>query len=719
MNGMPAGPGSALAPHERLRRRTLGIKIVVLLLFVILALRLVQIQVVRATEFQEIARKQYEAPIILPAARGAITDRNGKVLVSNSTFVTFGADPKVAGNERDDIAMAMSRVFRRPREVYLDAMRDTHKRYVVLERDIEPARAARVPAAELRGLIALNEPRRIYHYDHTAGQLIGVTGMDHAGLSGLEMQYDRMLRGTDGSVTMQRDALNRTRASAEYPRIDPKDGLDLELTIDAEYQQVAEDELARGVKRMQAESGLVVMVDPATGEILAVAHVPSVDPNNTATLDQATLRNRTVTDTFEPGSIFKIVTVTAALEKGVVRLDETFNGEHGKYSIPIGAGRTKPITDSHPLGIVTFRSAVEQSSNIVMAKLSTRIGAQTLFETARKYGFGTLTGIELPGEVQGDLKRPVDWSGSTLPIMSYGYEVAVTPLQMVMAYAAVANKGILMKPFVVRRLPGEDGEENITVRPTQVRRVMAEETARTLTSLFEGVVQRGTGTLAKVEGLRIAGKTGTSKKVVGGHYKPGDYTASFVGFFPADDPHIVCLVMLENPRGSSYYGGPVSAPIFKGIAEKIFAMAGKFKTVQQTVMARATGIIVPDVRNMKAEDAEATLEAGGLEAENSDDGPIVIAQSPAPGTTVERGSTVTLSTLVNAKPASGGFALVPDVRGLTIRRAMNSLAVQQLDAVVVGTGTVVGQTPAPGERLRHGATVTLRCEARQGAPQPS
>lgn len=238
-----------------------------------------------------------------------------------------------------------------------------------------------------------------------------------------------------------------------------------------------------------------------------------------------------------------------------------------------------------------------------------------------------------------------------------------------------------------------------------------------LSGMFEGVVERGTATLAKVEGLRIAGKTGTARRTVGGRYKAGDYTASFVGFYPADEPRVVCLVMLENPRAGVYYGGLASAPIFKGIAEKLFTMAGKFRTVQDAVIAGGRQTVVPDVRNMKAEDATAMLEAGGLEADVTGDRPVVIGQSPAPGTTVKRGATVHLTTTEAARRAAAGIALVPDVRGLTIRRAMNSLATQKLDAVVVGTGTVVGQTPAPGERLRHGGTVTLRCEPRQVAAQ--
>ena len=499
---------------------------------------------------------------------------------------------------------------------------------------------------------------------------------------------------------------------SDYPRIEPIDGQNLVLTIDAEYQQVVEEELARGIARTKAESGLVVMVDPGTGEILSLAHAPSVDPNNTTTLDQATLRNRSITDTFEPGSVFKVVTAAAALENAVVRTEDTFYGEKGVYKAPMPGGRVRPVVDSHPLGNVTFRRAVEQSSNIVMVKVADRMGVQPMYTTGRAFGFGTSTGIELPGEVGGELKKPSEWSAPTLHSLAFGYEVAVTPLQIVMAYAAVANKGVLMKPYVVRHTLDAAQEIVTENRPEPIRRVISEQTAKTLTELFEGVVERGTAIQARVEGLRIAGKTGTSKKVVDGKYEAGRYTASFVGFFPADDPHIVCLVMLENLRGDVYSGGLASAPIFKGIAEKIFTMAGRFRNDPVQAVARATRNGVPDVVNLKTVDALAALRAIGFEADVQGDGAIVVDQSPAPGVVLGRGSTVELKTRDGLKRISGGITLVPDTRGLTIRRALNSLATQRLDAIIIGTGTVVGQSPLPGERLRQGARVTLRCEPR-------
>lgn len=700
-------------PHERMQKRILALKVGLIVFFLLLAARLVQIQVLNASKYQEFARRQYESQVTLPAARGIISDRNGKILVSNAIMVSFGADPKVAGSERNAIAVAMAKAFQRPRELYLNAMQDVRKRFVWLERDVEPRIASRVPAGDLRGLIVMHEPRRLYHYKRAAGQLIGVVGNEHNGLSGLELQYDRWLKGIDGHVTMQRDALRRTRPSVDYPRIEPVDGQNLVLTIDAEYQQVVEEELAKGVALTKATSGLVVMIDPATGEILSMAHYPPVDPNNTATLDQATLRNRSLTDTFEPGSIFKVVTASAALEKDVVGVEEKFYGEKGVYNVPMPKGRPRVVRDTHPLGNITFREAVEQSSNIVMVKVSNRIGAQTMYTTARAFGFGTRTGIALPGEVGGDLKNPTEWSALTLHSMAFGYEVAVTPLQIVMAYAAVANKGVLMKPYVVRHALNAAQEIISENKPEQIRRVISEQTAKTLTQVFEGVVDHGTAKLARVEGLRIAGKTGTARKVVNGRYGVTEYTASFVGFFPAEDPHIVCLVMLDLPGGGESYGGLASAPIFKGIAEKIFTMAARFHDKPVQAIAHKTQRAVPDVLNLKVEDAVAMLEASGFEADVEGDGTVVVGQSPAPGSVVARDANVQLKIRNGVEKVSGGIALVPDIRGLTIRRAINSLATQRLDAVVIGTGTVIGQSPSPGERLRQGASVTLRCEPRR------
>ncbi len=714
MIAKPEGDLHAVPPQVRLQRRILTVKIVLLISFAVIAGRLVQIQAVQAGAYQEMARRQYEAPMKLPAARGIILDRNGKVLVSNTMFASFAADPKEAGRDRNDIAVTFAQVFNRPREVYLARLRDQDKRFVWLERGVPPALSARVPVRDLQGIITVPEAERLYHYEQMAGQLLGHTGVDHSGLSGLELQYDRWLRGSDGFVTMQRDALRRTRQSPEYPRVDPVDGQNILLTIDAEIQAIVEEELEKGVARTKAESGLAVMVDPATGAVLAMANVPSFNPARAALLDPAVQRNRVITDSFEPGSVFKVVTASAALETGVVRTGEKIFAENGAYRVKVPGRKIRTITDTHPHGMLTFQEGMEQSSNILMAKVATRVGAQTMFMTARGFGFGIQTDLGLPGEVSGNLKKPAQWSATTLHSLAMGYEVATTPLQLVMAYAAVANGGWLMKPFVARQVVSAQGDVLLETTPQQIRRVISDSTAHTLTRFFEGVVERGTGTLARVAGLRIAGKTGTSKKVVNGRYGLSDYTASFVGFFPAEAPKYVCLVMLDNPRSGGYYGGLASAPIFKGIAEKVYAIADRPAGSQQrsTAIAGANRRLAPDVVNLKADVASALLETQGYRAEVSGNGAVVLSQSPPPGTTVASGGTVTLRTDERVVSLPAGYTLVPELRGLSMRRAINRLTNHRLDVSVAGSGTVTGQNPAPGERVRQGTMISLRCAPR-------
>ena len=277
------------------------------------------------------------------------------------------------------------------------------------------------------------------------------------GLDGLELAYDDILRGEDGYVVMQVDGLGHLRPSVDFPRVDPVHGYDLILTLDIDYQSIAEEELRKGVERTKAVGGLVVMLDPRTGEVLAMVNTRSLDPSD----DRAGSppKNRIITDMFEPGSVFKVVTASAALEREAVTLDQTFDAEGGRYLVHLPGGRTRLITDAHPYGIVTFREAIEVSSNIVFAKVSDLIGVEAMYTTARKFGFGTKTGIELPGEVSGQLKKPTEWSGTTLNTMAYGYEVGVTPMQIACAYGAIANGGVLMRPFLVRRvLHGTEGE---------------------------------------------------------------------------------------------------------------------------------------------------------------------------------------------------------------------------------------------------------------------
>ncbi len=713
-----APPSQQPEAPQHPRGRLFTLKLAFALFFVVITGRLIQIQVLEASKYQTIARKQYEQMFVLPAVRGSMYDRNSNVLASNSMFVSFAADPKVVGDNADDIAAQFSNAFGKPRSFYLSKLHSVNasgapKRFVWLERRVPGDIAKRLESYKLVGVVVVDEAKRLYHYDDVAGTLIGFTDVDNKGISGLEFEFDEYLRGKDGSVVMQRDGLGRARPSVDYPRIEPRDGNNVVLTIDLAYQSIVEEELKRGVALNKASAGLAVMLNPKTGEILALANFPGLNPNHLNSYDVNAARNRVVTDIFEPGSVFKVVTASAAYENGLVTPGKKFYAEHGKYVVAAGnRGKPRIISDTHPYEWITFQEAIELSSNIVMAKLSPTIGPERLYVQARNFGFGIPSGVDLPGEIRGRLKKPNEWSGTTLQTMAYGYEVAVTPMQIVCAYAAVANKGILMKPYIISRIQDSAGDILREDKPQMIRRVISEQTATLLTQAFEGVVERGTAKETRIQGVRIAGKTGTSRKVVEGRYGSGNYTGSFVGFFPVEDPQVVCLVMLDNPRGGAYYGGLTSGPVFRAIAERIINTTGRFtKKPQPKEQAPPNNeISVPDVRTLQAAIATRLLESRGLRTQTIGTGDIVVRQVPAPGKHVEKDEVVQLVLNDTGVEEANGTLTVPDVRGMSLRRAINRLVVDDFDIKVRGSGIVVEQIPAAGKKIQAGATIRLLCE---------
>jgi cell division protein FtsI (penicillin-binding protein 3) len=527
------------------QHRLLIVKIVFLIAFCLAAVRLVQIQLIDAAKYQAIAKGQYEARVPLIAQRGNIYDRNGNVLVANSNFVTFTADPTIAGDDAKFIAKEFSKMTGKPEREYYSKLQG-NKKYVRLERYIRPDVAEMIPMKKMAGVVKMNEAMRLYHYDEIAGQVIGSTNAENVGISGIEQQFNEILKGRDGYVIMQKDGRGRKRPSVDYPREEAVNGHSLELTIDLQYQSIADEELKKGIARTQADAGLVVLMRPQTGEILALSNYPQVNLNKVQNADA--LKNRVVSDMYEPGSVFKIVTAAAALESEVVTLEKRIYGERGKYKIVYPGNKVRLINDSHPLENVTFLEAMALSSNIVMAKVSDLIGQERLYKKARDFGFGMATGIELPAEINGQLKKTSEWSMASLNSIAYGYEVGVTPLQIVSAYSAIANDGVLMKPYIVQREKDENGQEVFTGQPQMIRRVVPKRVNDELKQMLEAVVDKGTGDVVKTPGIRIAGKTGTSRKNVDGKYEEGSYNASFIGFFPVEKPEVVCLVMIEKPQ---------------------------------------------------------------------------------------------------------------------------------------------------------------------------
>lgn len=718
MEFTPPTPETEQAQQSRsaVSWRLLILKAVLSVFFVAIAARLVVIQVLDAPRYRAIARKQYEQKFTLPAIRGNIHDRSGHVLVSNTVFLSFAADPKIVGDRDRVIANAFAQVLGKPAGHYLSKLRsDPSRRFVWLERRVHPAQAARLADARLEGVVVVKEPKRLYHYDELAAAAIGFTDIDNNGISGIELTLDQELRGTPGSVVMQRDGLGRARPSADYPRVEPVNGHHIRLTIDLSYQAILEEELRNGVIANKADGGLAVMLDPRTGEILALATAPSINPNAPGSIDHADARNRVVTDMFEPGSIFKIVTAAAAYEHDVISPDRPFNAENGLYKVILRGKVVRLIRDTHEHQTLTFQEGLEQSSNIVMAKAVDLIGSERFYRQARDFGFGIPTGVDMPGEVRGRLKKPHEWSGITMQTMAYGYEVAVTPLQIALAYAAIANGGVLMRPSIIREVRSESGDILRENHPQRVRRVVSEETATLLTRAFEGAVEHGTAQEVRIRGIRVAGKTGTARRIVDGRYAPGSYTASFVGYFPAEDPQVVCLVMMENPRARGYYGGVTSAPIFRAVAERVLQTSPRFQrtTMAATVPDDQRSITVPDVRTVTQSVAERILRGQGLTPESFGRGKVVLRQSPEPGTRTAPGTTVKLVLRDEPSTGPGGLVPVPDLRGLSVRRAVNRLIVDEFDVSLEGSGIVARQSPAPGQRVAAGSVVRLHCEPRE------
>jgi cell division protein FtsI (penicillin-binding protein 3) len=704
------------------------LRVVFALIFVAIAAKLVLIQGVKGFYYHRIAQGQYESRVTLKANRGLILDRNGSLIVSNSYGYSYAADPQLLDSTgRSKVAQKFAAVFNLPVSYFLQKLNSKGK-FVWLARDVSPAQSGALADFKIYGLIRLQDQQRLYPYGSSAGQVLGFTNVDGNGASGVELEFDSLLAGTNGYEIMQLDGLGRRMPSVDYPKVNPIPGCNVQLTLDMNIEQIVEQELAAGVQRADAASGTAVFMDPNTGEILAMANYPSFDPSEYDKYSYSDSRDRAITDVFEPGSTFKIVTASAALEEGVEKPDDMIFAENGRYTI---YGRV--IQDFERAGWVTFRRAVELSSNIAFSKVGRKIGPDKFYRYARDYGFGAPTGIGLPGEVTGELKKPYEWSLVSLPFMSFGYEVMVTTLQMAQAYAAVANGGDLMRPYIIEKITDPNGNEIYQNGPMKIRRVVTPDVARTLTGLFVDVVEHGTGEEAKMADLLIAGKTGTAQKLVDGKYSKKFYHASFAGFFPVPSPRIVGYIMIDSPM-KGYTGGMVAAPIFRKIAERIYGIMQRRTTdftngdmrmasntgdqkrpatstvsyASESKIGAAGGdlVKVPDVSFLDYGSAAAILDNFGLQVSSSDQsGFIVLSEKPAAGAMVAKGSTIQL------KVADASHVTrMPDFKGASVRNATSFLLSAGVPFHVVGSGRITGQYPKAGQPVNKNVTVIINCE---------
>jgi cell division protein FtsI (penicillin-binding protein 3) len=528
-------------------------------------------------------------------------------------------------------------------------------------------------------------------------------------MTGLEASYNKQLKGESGLQQVRRDRSNRIFAFVGAPQQQPRQGYSLHTTIDSYIQAIVEEELEAGVKRNKANHGSAIVMDPKTGAIKAMANYPTFDPNSPAAPTSENRRNFAVSDMYEPGSTFKLVTAIAAVEQDAVDFDEIFETpENGRVQI-----HGQWMRDHDPLGDLTFKETIAKSSNVATSEIAMRLDPKTYYQYARNLGFGTPTNIDLNNEIGGRLQKPYEWSGVTLPWMSIGYEVQATSLQIAQAYAAFANGGKLMKPYIVSHLTDEFGNIVEQTTPSKVRQIASKSTIEKLQPIFEEVVtDSGTADMAAVEGLRIAGKTGTAQKYIDGRYT-ANYRASFVGYFPVEDPGYVVLVMLDEPT-TSYYGGYTAGAVFKEITTRI---AGLDETIRKSVapgnsIVSADTVVTPLLEGQSASSAKLFLETNGFAYETTGEGSIIVGQHPAPSEKIARNSFIELQLgEVSANDSQNDMITIPDLRQMNMRRATAILHDLGLKVERIGSGTIYNQFPLAGEQMRPGRTVVVRGKA--------
>jgi cell division protein FtsI (penicillin-binding protein 3) len=668
--------------RETLRQRVIVAAAVLGVWVAVIECRLVFLQVIRHGDLVARATLQQMRKIDAAAKRGDILDRKGRVLATSVDADSIYAVPSAIEDPAAVVGAlcgALGDCSAKERDALVDRLGKT-KAFAYVKRQVSPDQARRVAALNLEGIGFIKEDRRFYPNKALAAHLLGYVGVDNKGLSGLESTYDAQIRGKAGTVLVQADARRRAFARFERP---PTAGSSVELTIDEYIQHIAERELESGVAANRAKGGSIIVMNPHTGEILAMANEPSFNPNAYREFDEVARRNRAVQDLYEPGSTFKVVTVSAALEEKVMTPDTIIDTHPGRIEV---AGTTIRENANHDYGVIPLSQVIVESSNVGAIKIGFKVGTERLSRYVGLYGFGHPVSPDFPGESPGIVWSPQKWTDRALASVSMGYQVAVTPLQIVSAVSAVANGGEMVEPRVIRAVYRNN--RRYEVRPKVVRRTTSVETAATLTGIMEGVVsaEHGTAHAAQIPGFTIAGKTGTAAKLVDHVYSHSEYNASFVGFVPSRDPAVAIVVVIDSPHGpNQYFGGTVSAPIFQRVADATLRYLGVGQTINPT-----PPVLV--ARHDKTANGVAGLKTYGPAK------PVVSFVKDAPPGTM------------------------PDLRGLSGREALRAAVKLGLIARVDGTGFVVAQDPPAGTALDtvSGCRVTLgrTIIAAQEQPRP-
>ncbi len=555
-------------PDSVPRSRRYVLLLLLLCGFGVVLFRLVTLQVWQAAELSVKADRQHRKTVSLEGARGTIVDRHGKILAMNVEVPSVFGVPTTVDSPTKTARLLSPVLHVRTDELERKLRQD--RNFVWLARKLDPEQGRRLEHLSLDGVGVVMEGRRFYPKGPFLSHVLGFAGMDGEGLEGIEYRYESYLRGEKRTMVLQRDALGRSVFPKDLTERNPTPGHSLTLTIDEVIQYITERELEDAVTRTQAKSGTMIVMDPQTGAVLAMAVSPRFDPNVVSNLGADRWRNRALTDAYEPGSTMKAMMAAAAIEERVVKPNTMVFGEYGRMTIA-----NTVIHDHEKLGWLSFAQVIQKSSNIGAAKTGIALGGQRLHRYLQAFGFGQRTEIDLPGEGTGLVKSLKDWGRRSVASISMGQEIGVTPIQMVSAMAALANDGVLMRPYVVAEIRDPEGHLLKRVPPQAKRRVVSSDTARSMTKILEGVVTDGTGSKASIPGFKVAGKTGTAQKIDSrtGTYSTSRFVASFTGYVPAGNPRLAMIVIIDEPQGEAW-GGTAAAPVFSRVGEQVLSYLG-------------------------------------------------------------------------------------------------------------------------------------------------
>jgi cell division protein FtsI (penicillin-binding protein 3) len=666
--------------------------------------RLAYLQLIRHSEYMARAQRQQQRIIEISPQRGAIYDRNMHPLAMSIQVNSAFAVP----SEMADIHLAarlLSGVLGIPRDTIENRLESSGS-FVWVQRKLPPEQAEALSALNLKGLYLQKENQRFYPKRDLAAHVLGFVDPDEKGLGGIESELDSLIRGKSEKVLVMADARqHRFDGAVTAGQAERERGASVVLTLDEKIQYIAEKELAAAIEKTHAPAGTVIVMNPNTGEILALANWPKFNPNTAATAPAESRMNRAVSAIYEPGSTFKLITLAAAFDQNVTRPEEVFDCENG--SLVVSGHR---IHDHKPFGMLTVSEILAKSSDVGAIKVAMRLGEPRFYDYIRAFGFGSPTGVDLPGESRGLLHRLEHWTPISIGAVSMGQEVGVTPLQLITAVSAIANGGTWYRPHVVAGL--RRGDEVLPAEgplaPVEPRSVIHPETAATLRRIMEGVVLKGgTGTLAQLDGWTAAGKTGSAQKIdpSTGRYSRTDLIASFTGFAPINDPAVTILVSLDSPVGP-HEGGQVAAPVFKRVAEQVLTYLG----VPHDVPLGSKLVETAYDRPSEAEETLGDFTAADFSAPADDSAAGASAPALAPASKSSKAPELPAAVTVSVD--EGGDITVPDFMGQTMRDVTDQCLRLGLNPALVGTSLAIGQTPAAGAKLKRGGKVTVEFATR-------